>query len=487
VVTRSTPSPVTSTPVTRDLNARPGVVDFYGALGDAVRERVPHLAVATEATLIAIFFLARTVNVPDAILGVWLGAAAVVTFISPTSGLVLLAAIAPFSEAISVTLGLGGKLVLVIVLALAVGVRVAARPGTWVRPPAAILLAVAILAGTAAGLLVTQVRFGADSFNGAWRTWLGGIASALLVFIAAAWVARRGERRPLVVVLAAAAAAALVSLADFLAPEAFRSTFLGWTASAPPLVGRLTGVIRSPTSTAALIMIPATVLLTAAGLGRGLWLRLAALAVAVPLLLAAYLTYNRAVFLALFALAVVVGWRIRRPLGAGILVVGLVIGALLVPGYMSARGAATGAVLEPGQVLIASDQQRLNAWATAGRMFLDSPLIGQGYRSYREVGVSFGDTILNAPHNEWLRLFAEDGIVVGLAGLAFIAVTAWTLARKNGWLETATLGAFLSFVLAASFNNPFLFNQVTIPAFVVAGTGLALSRLGGPEPALRPE
>jgi O-antigen ligase/polysaccharide polymerase Wzy-like membrane protein len=478
---------VTSTPVTRDLGARPGVVDFYGALGDAVRERVPHAAIVAEAALIACYFLARTVNVPDAVLGVWLALAAVVTLISPTSGLVLLAAIGPFSEGILVARGLGGKPFLVVLLVLAVASRVAIRPTTWVRPPAAVLLAIAILAGTAAGLVVNWIRFGPDSFNGAWQTWLGGIASALVVFIAAAWVARRGELRPLVVVLAAAAAAALVSLADFLAPEAFRSTFLGWTASAPPLVGRLTGVIRSPTSTAALIMIPATVLLTAAALGRGLWLRLAALAVAVPLLLAAYLTYNRAVFLALFAVAVVVGWRIRRPLGVGILAVGLVIGALLVPGYMSARGAATGAVLEPGQVLIASDQQRLNAWATAGRMFLDSPLIGQGYRSYREVGVSFGDTVLNAPHNEWLRLFAEDGVVVGLAGLAFVAVTAWTLARKPGWLETATLGAFLSFVLAAAFNNPFLFNQVTIPAFVVAGTGIALSRLGGPEPASRAE
>jgi O-antigen ligase len=203
------------------------------------------------------------------------------------------------------------------------------------------------------------------------------------------------------------------------------------------------------------------------------------------LVVAAYLTYNRAVFLALFALVVVVGWRIRRPLGVAFLVIGLVIGAFLVPRYMELRGDATGTPLQPGQVLIAGDQQRLNAWATAGKMFLASPLIGQGFRAYREVGPAFGDTTLNAPHNEWLRLFAEDGVIVGLIGLAFVGVTAWTLARRHGWLETATLVAFLSFAIAASFNNPFLFNQVTIPAFVVAGTGVALSRLGGPEPARR--
>jgi O-antigen ligase/polysaccharide polymerase Wzy-like membrane protein len=478
---------VTSTPLTREIGARPGVVDFYGALGDAVRERVPHAAVVAEAALIAFYFLARTVNVPDAILGVWLAVAAVVTLASPTSGLVLLAAIAPFSEGIFLTRDLGGKPFLVVVLVLAVAIRIAVRPRTWVRPPASILLAVAILAGTAAGLIVTRIRFGSGSFSGAWQIWLAGIASALLVFVAAAWVARRGELRPFVVALAAAAIAGGVSLVDYLAPDAFRDSFMGWTVSGPPLVGRLTGVIRSPTASAALIMIPTTVYLVAAALGRRLWFRLAALALAIPLLLAAYLTYNRAVFLALFALAVIVGWRIRRPLGIGLLVVGLVIGAILVPRYMALRGEATGAPLEPGQVLIASDVQRLNAWATAGRMFLDSPLIGQGFRAYREVGPTFGDTVLNAPHNEWLRLFAEDGVVVGLAGLAFVAVTAWTLARKPGWLDTATLGAFLSLVLAASFNNPFLFNQVTIPAFVVAGTGVALSRLGGPEPASRAE
>jgi O-antigen ligase/polysaccharide polymerase Wzy-like membrane protein len=478
---------VTATPVTREIGAGPGVVDFYRALGGVVRERVPHLPVIVEAGLIAGYFLARTVNAPDALLTGWLAIAAFVALASPTSGLVLLAAIGPFSEGIFLTRDIGAKPVLVLVLVLAIAVRVAARPGTWTRPPAAVMLALAILVGTGAGLAVTRVRFGYDSFSGAWQIWLAGIATALLVFAAAAWVARHGEVRPLVVALASATLAAFLSLADYLAPDAFRGSVMGWTATGPPLASRLTGVIRSPTASAALIMIPTTVLLVGAALGHRLSLRLAALVLAVPLLVAAYLTYNRAVFLALFALVVIVGWRIRRPIGIGLLIVGLVIGGLLVPRYMALRGEATGTPLPPGQVLIASDQQRLNAWATAGRMFLDSPLIGQGYRAYREVGPSFGDTTLNAPHNEWLRLFGEDGVIVGLAGLAFVVVTGLTLARRPGWLETATLAAFVSMVLAASFNNPFLFSQVTIPAFVVAGTGVALSRLGGPEPAPRDE
>jgi hypothetical protein len=243
------------------------------------------------------------------------------------------------------------------------------------------------------------------------------------------------------------------------------------------MAARLTGVIRSPTSTAALIMIPTTMLLVAATLGRGRAMRLAALAITVPLLVAAYLTYNRAVFIALFAVAVIVAWRIRPRLGGAVLVVGIVVGAALLPSYMLANRAAVGLTPPPGQLLVATDQQRIDAWATATRMFLDAPLLGQGYRSYREVAPQFGGTVLNAPHNEWLRLFAEDGIVVGVIGIAFVVVTAVTLTRRRGWLETGILAAFLSFAIAACFNNPFLFNQVTIPAFIVAGTGVALSKL----------
>ena len=475
---------MTSSELAGDTGTRPGVIEFYRSLAESVEARFPHLVVAVEVALIAFYFLVRTAGGSNVALGIWLGVSAFVTLVSPASGLVILAAIAPFEEGVFLTRDIGAKPALVLILVLGIALRVAASVAarrSWERPPWSIMIAGAILAGTAFGLGVTRLRFGSDSFNGAWQIWLAGIATALLVFGAAAWVARNGELRPLIVALVSASIAALLSLVDFVAPDAFRASIVGWTAHGPYMASRLTGVIRSPTSTAALIMIPTTVFLAAAVLARQPRLRVAALVTSVPLLVAAYLTYNRAVFLALFALAVVVAWRIRRAFGVALLTVGLIVGVAFIPQYMTLRGQAVGMSVEPGQVLIASDQQRLNAWATAARMFVDSPLLGQGYRSYREVATTFGDTTLNAPHNEWLRLFAEDGIIVGILGLAFIVVTTATLARRRDWLQIGILGAFLSFVLAAAFNNPFLFNQVTIPAFIVAGTGIALSRL--PEPA----
>jgi len=300
----------------------------------------------------------------------------------------------------------------------------------------------------------------------------------LLVFLAAVWIARRGGMRPLVAAMAGTTVAGLISLVDFWGDAAIRDTVIGWAVVGEFNPSRLTGVIRSPTSTAALVMLPLSVYLAAVVLGPSARVRAAAAAISVPLLAAAYLTYNRAVFIALWAFAVVVGWRIGRRLGIALLVGGIILGALFVPWYLSVRGQALGggSQLESGQILIATDQQRLGGWAAAGRMFLDQPLIGQGYRAYRQLSVEFGDTVLNAPHNEWLRLFAEHGVFVGLLGLAFLVATAASLARAPGWLGAGLFASFLSLAIAATFNNVFLFNQVTIPAMVMAGTGVALAR-----------
>jgi hypothetical protein len=88
-------------------------------------------------------------------------------------------------------------------------------------------------------------------------------------------------------------------------------------------------------------------------------------------------------------------------------------------------------------------------------MWLDAPLTGQGFMSYQILHGSYGDPILRSPHNEWIRLFAEEGVVVGVAGLAFIALTAAALAQARGALGAGVLAGFLSFAVAATFNNPF--------------------------------
>ncbi len=457
----------------------PGVPDLYRALLAATVELVRRyrLAIVTEIVLIVLYFGLRTIDAIDTPLIAWLAVAVAVCVVTPTSGLVVLAAIAPFNEALDLGHGVGSKTIMAGAILLGIGIRWLVVPAVRARPSLPVVLAVGLLVTTALGLLVTLSRWGAQFTADAAGTWATGIATMLLVFIGAVWIARNGERRPLVAALAATTVAGLISLADFSRDATLRDGVLGWALVGQFSPDRLTGVIRSPTSTAALVMLPITVYLAAAALAPVTRLRAAAAALSVPLLAAAYLTYNRAVFIALYALAVVIGWRIGRRLGIVLLVVGIVVGVALVPWYLSVRGQALGggSALAPGQLLIASDQQRLGAWAAAGRMFLDQPLIGQGYRAYRQLSVQFGDPTLNAPHNEWLRLFAEHGVFVGLLGLAFALATAMRLARAPGWLGAGLFGSFLSLCIAASFNNVFLFNQVTIPAMVLAGTGVALA------------
>ena len=83
---------------------------------------------------------------------------------------------------------------------------------------------------------------------------------------------------------------------------------------------------------------------------------------------------------------------------------------------------------------------------------------------------------LNSPHNEWLRFFAEQGIAGGLVGLALVLTGLARLARVPGWLGTGILAAFLSYVIAASFNNPLLFIQISIVVFTIVGTGWGWGR-----------
>jgi hypothetical protein len=461
---------------------RPGIVDLYRAVATALASLVSRrrIVLLAEAALIAVYFALRTFNPAATVLDGWLAVAALTSLVSPTAGLVVLAAIAPFNEGISITRDIGSKSVLALAILGGIAIRWLVDRDARVRPPLVVGLAAALFVGSALGLIRSWQRWGGTFAQAAAGIWLQGVGTMLIVFVATTWVARRGDLRPLAVAIAATIVAGLISLVDFGGDAAIRAGPLGWLVVGAFDPTRLTGVIRSPTATAALVMLPTTLLLVAAGLGRDRRLRLVSAGAAVPLLVTAYLTYNRAVFLGLWVTAVLVAWRIRRWLGASVLVGGLVLGLVLLPSYLALRGQAVGAgsELAPGQALIASDQQRLTAWATAGRMFLDQPIVGQGYRAYRQLSVDFGDPTLNAPHNEWLRFFAEGGIVVGMLGVGFALATILGLLQRHGWLETGLAASFLAFCIAASVNNPFLFNQVTIPAFILAGTGIGLTIAG---------
>lgn len=500
-----------------------------------VRTTAP--AIHREVLLIALYFVLRTLDVQAPIITLWAGAVALLAIIAPRSGLVVLAAIAPFADFQVIRAMMSDKDV--IVAGLAVGVlwqaitdRMAfrdagaasvdaravagvdasadtdaltavdaptagdvpgeveapdargARTARWARYRPLFdrvldvgpeIMAAVVLGGTALGLLYDIVyydpTFAADS---GW-SWWGGIGGAFVCLFAARWVSRTGEIRPLVAAAVSAGFAGLLSLAEFLDSSLVRGTFLDWTMRPVERARRLSGVVNAPNAVAVIMFLPLALLLAAAVLSPRRQTRIVAAALSVPLLVAEYLTYSRSAIIALAFVVVLYAWRIRRVL-APIAIVVLVVAVLVVlPQVQQIRAGAKGK--EDGPTLVTKgDLHRERTWAAAFRMWLASPVTGMGFRSFSLFHADFGEKGNLVPHNEWLQLFAEEGIIVGGGGLGFGLLTFLRLERNRSWLGTGLWGVFSGYAVMAAFNNPLIYDQVTIVTFIAIGTGLALAR-----------
>ena len=253
--------------------------------------------------------------------------------------------------------------------------------------------------------------------------------------------------------------------------------------------------MSAPNAMAMLALLPACLVAAWMMHRRSLSVWLAGSAVLAVVALGVLLTFSRSAVLALAAVAVSYAWYIRRSAAIVMLLVAVVGAAILVPLYLEQRAGTPLAGVEGilQGFFTVGDSVRASGWAAAIRMTLDSPLIGHGFRSYVLVHAQFGDPAQSAPHNEWLRLYAEQGVIVGTAGLVFLvaALTAlWQLARAVVWGGAVVLGAFgvlVAYAIMASFNNPLNYAQLNIPVFAVLGTALGLAlregnskRLSGP-------
>lgn len=461
---------------------RPGALDLYRAIWAAGRAWTEGRWVrpGIELGFVVVWGLLRMTGSHPALDSAWTVAAVGLSLLWPGSGLVVLVAIAPWDEPLSLGHALGLRHLLPLALAASVGLRVLFRPRSmpWSLPTllAFGLLAITLILGVGAMYYWNGRTIGWDSAT----FWLAGFGGAMTVFLVAIWLGAAGERRPLWAAVIASTLAGLLSLADYLLPNLLHDLSIQALLSDKDFGGRLAGAIASPNAMVSLLVAPTAIFAAALVLAKDRWLRVAA-AVLLPALLATLaLTYARAAIVAVLVIAVIVLWRWRRRVGLGLLVVGVVAGVALAPFYLQARGNVLGgsAVVQPGRVLIASDEQRFTAWGAAARMWLDEPFIGHGFRSYKILAPAYGDQVLGSPHSEWIRLFAEEGIVAGILGVAFVLAVAWRLARLPGWLAAGALGALIGWAVTATFENPFLFLQVNAIAFTIAGITLGLGRRG---------
>ena len=467
------------------------VASFYRAIWAEARARRREVATAVEITLVVAWFAIRTLSDVDgrAYL-LWIVGAGIVALVAPRSGLVVLVATSVFFEPDSLARTIAPRELIVLPLGLGVLIQIVSDRFRW-RPGLAIWLALLLVLGTGLGVVHTFREFEQEFQWHAAQSWIGNMLAPVIILVAAASTARDGSLRVLVVATGVGVVAAIVGLIEYAAPGSISTGPLAWVGFWKDFGARLSGTIPSPNALSTQLIVPTMILLAATLLGGPPRLRLVALAGLVPLLLAQYLTFSRAPFIALYVFVVIAAWRLRRWAGVAVLVVGLVIGTLALPRYLELRGSTVseGAVTA-GSILVASDEHRFRAWAAALRMVRDEPIVGQGYLAYKELADVYGDPVLGSPHNEWLRIFAEEGVIVGLVALAFLLVTAVTLARVPGWLGTGVLAGLAGYVIAATFNNPFLFVRVSAVAFATFGVGLALAALArtparsDPTPAL---
>ena len=454
------------------------VAPFYEALwasAQAAARRWP-LAIIVEVAMVVAWFAIRTTAGADGrTYLIWVFAAGALALVAPRSGLVVFVATSVFFEPDSLARTLGPRELVVLPLAVGVLIRVAIDRFHW-RPGLAVWLALALAGGTALGVVHSFIRLPEDIAIHAAQSWIGNMLAPVILLVAAVWTARDGSLRVLVVAVGVAVVAAVVSLIELAAPGSVSGGMFEWVGFWKDFNGRLAGTIPSPNGLSAQLIAPTAVLLAAVLLAKDVRLKAIALAASIPLLLAHYLTFSRAPLLGGYVLGVVIAWRIRRWLGILALAAGIIAGALFLPAYLQLRSQTVDeGIVTPGSLLVASDQARFQAWRAAAAMWGEAPLTGQGYLAYKELADVYGDPFLGSPHNEWLRIFAEEGLVVGVTGLFFIFVTARSLARVPGWLGTGVLAGFAGYVVAATFNNPFLFVRVSAVAFAIIGVGLALA------------
>jgi O-antigen ligase len=452
--------------------------------GRAVLRRLAPAETAGAIALLIAYVALRTLDAPHRWLEVWYVAATAFAVAFPYGGLLLVIPVGMFIGPYLVRPGLPAWTIWIVAWALGVGARVAyagvrdrASVIRTYRNPA-MLAALALLVASALSVVTAWRHFGRTIGTDAVYRWLWGPGTALLVLLAVAWLVRDGRIRPLVIAVATGVVGGGVSLVLWFAPAIIRGGAFDWLLGPQVDTTRLHGVTYLATGLEALMIVPAAILAMAALYGRDRRVRLAAVAALVPVSLAIWFTYNRAGLLGAYVIAVVAAWQARPRLGKVLAAVGFMGGLALVPAYMALRGSTlgVGATIPSGQLLAPSDQLRIQGWTAAVRMWQDAPLLGHGFWSFFRLHDEYGSPVLDAPHNEWLRLFGEGGIVAGAAGIAFVVATAWYLSRGRGWLPRAALAAFGCWVLALSFNNILSYDQVSIPLMTVVATGIALVR-----------
>ncbi|GIV00423.1 MAG: hypothetical protein KatS3mg014_2038 [Actinomycetota bacterium] len=119
---------------------------------------------------------------------------------------------------------------------------------------------------------------------------------------------------------------------------------------------------------------------------------------------------------------------------------------------------------------------RAELWATTWRSALTSPLIGQGPGSARELAENAAPG-LDHPHNDYLRLFHDYGLVGVAAWLTFVArsLAAGVRAVRGNWVTVlGQVSGRATFLVLVAFSALMVTDNVMVYLFMIGPAGVVL-------------
>lgn len=220
-----------------------------------------------------------------------------------------------------------------------------------------------------------------------------------------------------------------------------------------------------------------------------LWARRGLFATLALTIVTIVLTHSRGGFLAMCATLGLITWRSRnRVLGFALAIVAGVVFLLVAPADVMERLSSI-----KDYEADRSAQARLHTWAIAVDMVGKNPLLGVGFRNFREAYMVYdpspllkgGKTVAYVAHNSYLQISAESGIPALIVYLAIFASTFLLLRRvriaAERRLYTTEIQSYvrmfeaslLGFLVGATFLNRAHFDL----AYHVVGIAIAFAAM----------
>lgn len=407
----------------------------------------------------------------------WLIVAIVLAIAHPSAGIALIAVtVIPPDPRLFNVINIG----LFIAVAAASGrlLRAALRGTTSPIPWASVFLVVFGLISLASAMFTLSLPTPSAQVLPAWSTLLTGILACLVVMSD-----RTHAIRTATFVFGAGAVIAAIASLAVVVPGLFQRGPMAWLV-AEAFAGRAMGSTHGANVLGVIAAMSFSFFVVRA-LGDGTvprrmgWAALAL--VNVP---AMYFTFSRSAALGV-GIAVLLGLLLLRQRAvtlAGVAILGTAI--ILGPIYMANRLETSsgqrggGQSLEVISALAKSDRLRIEAWQAGVRMVIDRPLTGVGFGRYYDMKTRYNaPSELNTPHSDYIRFFAETGVMGGAMFLLFLGSVMWAL-RTADANRAALAAAIATFCVATQFNAQLYYAESGLPFWVATGAAVATTAVG---------